>query len=67
MIYFEMIKCFLRRDHHYFKEVIIDKNTTQNFCKCGKWLEFDWSYVGGHKLGISNISNLNRKMKWEDK
>ena len=58
------IICFLT-EHHYSKEVIIDKNTTRSYCKCGKWLEFDWSYIGGHKLGISNISNLKRKIEWE--
>lgn len=60
------ILCILRRDHHYHKEIIIDENTTKNYCKCGRWLEFDWSYMGGYKKSVNKISNLKRKREWED-
>jgi len=60
------ILCWVRRDHHYFKEVFFDKNITRNYCKCGKWLEFDWSYSGGYHKSISDVSSLIRKRKWEN-
>jgi len=56
----------LRRDHHYHEEVMIDENTTRNYCKCGKWLGFDWSYIGGYKKSINKISELKRKLEWSN-
>lgn len=60
------ILCWIRQDHHYFDERMIDENTTRNYCPCGKWLEFDWSPLGGYKKSISDMSNLIRKREWEN-
>jgi len=64
---FYRILCILRRDHHYHREVIIDQNTTRSYCKCGKWLEFDWSLMGGYQHGFNRISDLKRKNEWREK
>ena len=59
--------CILRNEHYYHREVIIDENTTQSYCKCGKWLKFDWSHMGGYKKASNHISELKRKLEWERK
>lgn len=58
------ILCWIRRDHHYFDERIIDENTTRNYCPCGKWLEFDWSYMGGYKKSMNKLDSTVRIHKW---
>jgi hypothetical protein len=58
------IICWIRGEHNFEREVIIDENTTKNYCKCGKWLGFGWSFVGGHKRGISELENMKRTFRW---
>lgn len=54
------IICFIT-EHHYSKEVVVNKNTTRSYCKCGKWLEFDWKYMGGYEKATNKILELKIK------
>ena len=60
------ILCFLRREHRYHEEIIVNNNYTENHYKCGDWLGFEWHLVGGYKRSMSTISNLKRKRKWDE-
>ena len=60
------IVCWLKGDHNYSKEVLVDDQTTRNYCRCGKWLEFDWSYMGGYRKAMNGLSDLDRKRRWDN-
>ncbi|MGQ0795245.1 MAG: hypothetical protein ACT4N5_03560 [Nitrosopumilaceae archaeon] len=64
MIIYKVV-CWLKREHHYSKEIVIDDVTTRNYCKCGAWLEFNWSYMGGYRKAMNNLSNMKRKAEWD--
>lgn len=63
MIFYRII-CWWKKDHNYSKEIMVDEKTTRNYCKCGKWLEFDWSYVGSYRKAMSDLHNIKRKKEW---
>lgn len=58
--------CILRREHHYHREVMLDENTSENYCKCGKVIGFDWSDMGGYKKAMNALDNAVRVHKWEN-
>ena len=64
--YIHKIICFLRREHHYHEEIIINDNYIENHCKCRDWLGFEWHLVRGYMRSMSAISNLKRKRKWDE-
>ena len=60
------IVCFLKRDHDYMEEVIINDNYTESRCKCGAWLGFEWHLMGGYKRSTDLLDHLKRKRRWDE-
>ena len=58
------IICFLRREHHYHEEIVIDNDNTESRCKCGAYMAFQWDLVGGYKQAGDLMDHLKRKRRW---
>ena len=50
-----IIVCYIK-GHCFCEEIMIDKNNTRNNCRCGRFMLFDWSHVGGYKSTMYTIA-----------
>lgn len=62
MILYRVI-CWIKGEHNFEREELVDNNTTKCYCKCGKFARVNWRYVGGYKNGVSRINNIKRKLE----